>query len=142
MIRHVDNNNPQELWEIWGTALVVCLSHTNEYKRQLKNIIEISNLFAGTLEIFIIITGPSKNLMFVGGNEVRVYGTPTFLLLHNGKEQARFLGEADAERIERFLYENQLSVKKNRGIFSHPSMPTASPVADYSIDSLHACNER
>lgn len=122
MIISVDSNNPQELLMTRGTALVACLGHTNEYIKQLKALIEISSWFAGALTILIISNGPLKNLKLRGGNEITVLGTPTFLLLHDGKEQARFLGETDTEKLAEFLQKNQISAYDTRNTFSQPSM--------------------
>ena len=99
-----------------GAALVAFLTHTNAYIKQLKILIDISNRFAETLTIFIISTEPLENLKAGSANAVDVFGTPTFLLLLDGKEQARFLGEADSEKLKEFLQKNQTFANDTRNI--------------------------
>jgi len=116
VIISVDSSNLQDLFMTQGAALVAFLTHTNAYIKQLKILIDISNRFAETLTIFIISTEPLENLKAGSANAVDVFGTPTFLLLLDGKEQARFLGEADSEKLKEFLQKNQTFANDTRNI--------------------------
>ena len=109
MIVYPDSNNPQELVAVPGASLVACLNRMSAYIEQLKALIELSSRFAGVLTIYIIADGSLKKLKIGDSCEARILGTPTFLLLHNGSEQARLLGEANAEKLTRFLHNYQIA---------------------------------
>ena len=79
-------------------VLVACLNQTT-YRRQLKALIELSEAFNEGLKIYI--TRDATLNVFI--NVADITGTPTYILLWNGVEQGRLLGEADAERLKNFV---------------------------------------
>jgi len=79
-------------------VLVAYLSRTAS-SRQLKALIELSDEFSDLLRIYVTRDAGLK----VSGNGAQITGTPTYLLVCNDREQNRLLGEADAQRLKKFV---------------------------------------
>jgi len=79
-------------------VLVAYLSRTAS-SRQLKALIELSDEFSDLLRIYVTRDAGLK----VSGNGANITGTPTYLLVRNNREQNRLLGEADAQRLKKFV---------------------------------------
>jgi len=78
-------------------ALVAYLNKIT-YSSQLKSLIELSEACRDALRIYV--TRDITLKVISGGAEIQ--GTPTYLLVLNGAEQDRLLGESDALRLKHF----------------------------------------
>jgi len=76
-------------------VLILCMPRDDEFPQQLKVMEDIATKYGQELKVGILdeglIEGFKKNYSVVG--------TPTFLLLLEGKERARVLGIADQEML-------------------------------------------
>jgi len=102
MIIEIGVDNCEKLSQKFGAVLVAYLSYNGAYKNQLKNLIEVSELFGDSLKIYV-----TRELSLkAAGNGPGIAGTPTFLLLMDGVEASRLLGEADRGRLVKFIKNN------------------------------------
>jgi hypothetical protein len=83
------------------SVLVAYLSRTASSK-QLKALIELSGESGDVLRIYVT----HDLALQVSSNAAEITGTPTYLLIRNAKEQRRLLGEADAQRLKKFVAEH------------------------------------
>lgn len=81
-----------------GSVLVAYLGRTTS-SRQLKALIELSEEFRDVLRIYVT----RDTALKVPGNSADITGTPTYLLVAHDREQNRLLGEADAQRLKKFV---------------------------------------
>ncbi len=79
-------------------ALVAYLNKIT-YSRQLKSLIELSEAFSDDLKIYV--TRDTSLKVISSGSAIQ--GTPTYILVINGAEQDRLLGESDALRLKHFV---------------------------------------
>lgn len=99
MISELNRDNCWSLsYENDGSMLVAYLSRTAS-SRQLKALIELSEEYGDVLRIYVT----RDTALKVPGNTADITGTPTYLLVSNDKEQNRLLGEADTQRLKKFV---------------------------------------
>jgi hypothetical protein len=91
-------------------ALLAYLNQTT-YSRQLKSLIELSEKLRGVLAIYVTRDTGLK----VSDSGADITGTPTYVLLCNGAEQGRLLGESDADRLQHFVGQYLGASALNRG---------------------------
>jgi hypothetical protein len=103
MIVEIGEDNCEKLSQKSGAVLVAYLSYNGTYKKQLKTLIEVSELFSEVLKIYV-----TREMSFTagGGAAPAIAGTPTFMLLMDGEEEARLLGETDKGRLIKFIQHN------------------------------------
>jgi hypothetical protein len=94
--------NRENCWSIAhdsdDAVLVAYLSRTAS-SRELKALIELSEEFSDLLTIYVTRDMALK----VSGNGEHITGTPTYLLVCNDLEENRLLGEADVQRLKKFV---------------------------------------
>jgi hypothetical protein len=95
-------DNCEKLSQKSGAVLVAYLSYNGTYKKQLKTLIEVSELFRELLKIYVTRETSFK----AGGTAPAIAGTPTFMFLMDGEEESRLLGEADKGRLIKFIQTN------------------------------------
>lgn len=76
-------------------VLLLCMPRDEEFPKQLKVLEDIATAYIQKLKIGILEEGVIEAFKKSYG----VIGTPTFLLLVEGKERARMLGLADREML-------------------------------------------
>ncbi len=81
-----------------GPVLVAYLNQTT-YSRQLKALIELSDACRDDVRIYVTRDTGLK----VISSAADITGTPTYILVCNGAEQDRLLGESDALRLHNFV---------------------------------------
>ncbi len=102
MIMEIGVDNCEKLSQKSGAVLVAYLSYNGTYKQQLKTLIEVSELFRESLTIYVAHETSFK----ADGAAPGIAGTPTFILLMDGEEESRLLGEADKGRLIKFIHHN------------------------------------
>jgi hypothetical protein len=103
MIIEIGVENGERLSQKSGAVLVAYLSYNGTYKKQLKTLIEVSEIFSDSLKIYVT----RETSLKAAGNAPAIAGTPTFLLLMDGSEESRILGEADKDRLIKFIQNNR-----------------------------------
>jgi thioredoxin-like negative regulator of GroEL len=76
-------------------VLLLCMPRDDEFPQQLKVIEDIATKYSQELKVGVLEDG----LIEAFKKNYSVVGTPTFLLLLEGKERARMLGLADREML-------------------------------------------
>lgn len=97
------SGSPQEWRRRLMTAtkpvLLAYLRRDKGFEQQLGALAEACQGFSASIEVYLLDAeypeGPWERYGFMG--------TPTFLMLRSGKEQARLLGCATAERLKKFI---------------------------------------
>ena len=102
MIIEIGVDNCEKLSQKAGAVLVAYLNYNGTYKKQLKILIEVSEMFSDSLKIYVT----RETSLKAGGNAPAIAGTPTFMLLMDGEEESRLLGEADKGRLIKFIQNN------------------------------------
>jgi hypothetical protein len=102
MIIEIGVDNSEKLSQKSGAVLVAYLNYNGTYKKQLKTLIEVSEIFSDSLKIYVT----RETSLKAGGNVPAIAGTPTFMLLMDGEEESRLLGEADTGRLIKFIHNN------------------------------------
>ncbi len=102
MIIEIGVDNCEQLSQKAGAVLVAYLNYNGTYKKQLKTLIEVSELFSDSLKIYVT----REMSLKAGGNPPAIAGTPTFMLLRDGEEESRLLGETDKGRLIKFIQNN------------------------------------
>jgi hypothetical protein len=102
MIIEIGVDNCEKLSQKAGAVLVAYLNYNGTYKKQLTTLIEVSEIFSDSLKIYVT----RETSLKAGGNPPAIAGTPTFMLLRDGEEESRLLGEADKGRLIKFIQNN------------------------------------
>jgi hypothetical protein len=102
MIIEIGVDNCEKLRQKAGAVLVAYLNYNGTYKKQLKTLIEVSEIFSDSLKIYVT----REMSLKTGANAPAIAGTPTFMLLMDGEEESRLLGEADTGRLIKFIHNN------------------------------------
>ena len=102
MIIEIGVENCEKLRQKSGPVLVAYLNYNATYKKQLKTLIEVSEIVGDRLKIYVI----RERSIKADGTTPDIAGTPTFLLLMDGVEESRLLGEADKIRLIKFIQNN------------------------------------
>jgi len=92
-------NFEQEVIAEKRPVLVLCMPRDDEFLKQLKVIEDIAAEYRQQLKVGILAEG----LIEPFKKNYSVVGTPTFLLLVEGKERARMLGFADREMLTNLI---------------------------------------
>ncbi|HXX34276.1 MAG TPA: thioredoxin domain-containing protein [Thermodesulfobacteriota bacterium] len=92
-------NFEQEVIAEKRPVLVLCMPRDDEFLKQLKVIEDIAAEYRQQLKVGILAEG----LIEPFKKNYSVVGTPTFLLLVEGKERARMLGLADREMLTNLI---------------------------------------
>lgn len=95
----IDENRP---------LLLLCMAVDDNYKRQLDIIKKMSLTYKGLLKIGLL----EEAFLAVFKKIYKVVGTPTFLLLMEGKERSRFLGLADEKSLVDFITTSSILIKR------------------------------
>jgi thioredoxin-like negative regulator of GroEL len=88
-------NFEQEVVAEKRPVLVLCMTRDEEFPQQVKVIEEIARRYGDELKVGVL------EEEFIGAfkENYRIVGTPTFLILVEGKERSRMLGLADQETL-------------------------------------------
>ena len=99
MISELNRENCWSLAHHKNESVLVAYLCRTAASCQLKALIELSEEFGDVLRIYVTY----DTALQVFGNAAGITGTPTYLLICNEKEQSRLLGEADAQRLKKFV---------------------------------------
>lgn len=100
LVRLIRSENfEQEVVSENRPVLILCMPRDEEFPQQLKMIEDIATKHSQKLKVGILDEGFIDTFKKIYG----VIGTPTFLLLVEGKETARVLGIADQEMLKGFI---------------------------------------
>jgi thioredoxin-like negative regulator of GroEL len=88
-------NFEQEVIAEKRPVLILCMPRDDEFPQQLKIIEDIATKHSQELKVAVL----EEGLIEAFKKNYRVIGTPTFLLLVEGKERGRMLGLADQEML-------------------------------------------
>lgn len=82
-------------------VLLLCMPRDQQFDGQIKVLTETAARYAGRLKVGLLDEG------FIGPfkKKYRVLGTPTFLVLQEGREKNRLLGLADEPMLEGLIRE-------------------------------------
>lgn len=92
-------NFEQEVIAERRPVLILCMPRDDEFPQQLKVIKDISTKYGQELKVGIL----DEGFIEAFKKNYGVVGTPTFLLLMEGKERARMLGLADHEMLTNLI---------------------------------------
>jgi len=84
-------NFDREVFAEKKPVLLLCMPRDEEFPQQLKIMEDIATKYGQELKVGVL----EEEFIEVFKKNYRVVGTPTFLLLVEGKEKARMLGLAD-----------------------------------------------
>jgi len=88
--------------EFFGQAkptLVACIEDKARAGRQIEALSAVAARFGERIKVFVVEEGDIPSLR----SRLNVLGTPTFLLFQGGREQDRFLGEAESGALYAFV---------------------------------------
>jgi hypothetical protein len=85
-------------------VLLLCMPRDDEFPQQLKVIEDIATKYSQELKVGIL----DEGLLETFKKNYSVVGTPTFLLLVEGKERGRMLGLADHEMLRDLILHSYL----------------------------------
>ncbi len=88
-------NFQREVFAEKRPVLILCMPRDDEFPQQLKVMEDIATKYGQELKVGVL----EEGLIEVFKKDYSVVGTPTFLLLVEGKERARMLGLADQEML-------------------------------------------
>ncbi|MRR17048.1 MAG: hypothetical protein EG826_11390 [Deltaproteobacteria bacterium] len=80
-------------------VLLLCMPHDEAFPRQQRVLEEIAGIYRERIKVVL----PEEAFLEVFKNNLRVVGTPTFLILKRGREIARVWGESDRETLIQIL---------------------------------------
>ena len=80
-------------------VLFLCMPRNDAFYHQMKVLEEIARLYAQELKVVL----PEENFIDVFKEDFSIVGTPTFLVLKNGREVARSLGVADLDALKKLI---------------------------------------
>ena len=80
-------------------TLLACLESKARAERQIEALSTVAARFGERLRVFVVEEGDVPGLR----SRLNVLGTPTFLLFHGGREQNRYLGEAESAALYTFV---------------------------------------
>ena len=89
------DNFEQEVIAEKRPVLILCMPRDEEFPNQLKVMEDIATKHSQELKVAVL----EEGLIEAFKKNYRVIGTPTFLLLVEGKERGRMLGLADQEML-------------------------------------------
>ncbi|MRR18013.1 MAG: hypothetical protein EG826_16315 [Deltaproteobacteria bacterium] len=76
-------------------VLLLCMPHDEAFPRQEKVLEEIAGIYRERIKVVL----PEEAFLEVFKKNLHIVGTPTFLILKQGKEIARVWGESDRETL-------------------------------------------
>jgi len=97
-------NFEQEVIAEKRPVLILCMPRDDEFPQQLKVIEGIATKYSQELKVGILEEGLLERFK----KNYSVVGTPTFLLLVEGKERGRMLGLADHEMLTNLISHSYL----------------------------------
>jgi thioredoxin-like negative regulator of GroEL len=92
-------NYHQEVVAEKKTVLLLCMPRDEEFPEQLEIVEEIARMYAGELKVVL----PDEDSVEAFKKAFSMAGTPTFLILREGKEVFRMLGLADLAAARKFV---------------------------------------
>lgn len=93
-----DNFNEEVILEK-EPLLIVCLAQDDGYTRQLKVLQYIAERYEKEIKVGLL----AQDSLEICKKKLRIIGTPTFLLMKEGKEIGRVLGVSDQETLTHLL---------------------------------------
>jgi thioredoxin-like negative regulator of GroEL len=88
-------NFEQEVIAEKKPVLLLCMPRDEEFPKQVKVIEDIARKYSKELKVGLL----EEDFIEAFKNNYRILGTPTFLILVEGKERGRMLGLADQETL-------------------------------------------
>jgi len=80
-------------------VLFLCMPRDDAFYHQMKIVEEIARLYSRELKVVL----PEESFIDVFKEDYSIVGTPTFLVLKNGREVARSLGVADLDALKKLV---------------------------------------
>jgi thioredoxin-like negative regulator of GroEL len=96
-------NFAQEVIDEKRPVLILCMPRDDEFPHQLKVIEDIATKYSRELKVGIL----EEELIEAFKKDYGVIGTPTFLLLLEGKEIGRILGLSDQKMVMDLILNSQ-----------------------------------
>jgi hypothetical protein len=88
-------NIEQEVIAEKRPLLLLCMPRDDQFSKQLKILADIAGEYGPTIKVGFL----QEELIDVFKKNYGFIGTPTYLILSEGKEKGRLLGLADRERL-------------------------------------------
>jgi thioredoxin-like negative regulator of GroEL len=89
------DNFQQEILDEQKLVLLACIHPGNEFRKQSELLKTVASRFDGGLKVCLLTHDGAKAIM----DRFRVEGTPTYILLRQGREKERLLGETDLDTL-------------------------------------------
>lgn len=93
------DNFESEVVNEWRPVLLACLHLSPDFKQQVEALKGLSKISGEALKVCLL------DMDSIGAfrQKLGIAGTPTYLILHRGKEEGRMLGQADRESLTAFV---------------------------------------
>jgi len=110
MVSLIQTIRPETFWdEVMSEpkiVLLLCMPHDDAFPRQQRVLEEIAGIYRERIKVVL----PEEAFIEVFKNNLNIVGTPTFLILKEGKEIARVWGESDREKLVQILLDTVRNV--------------------------------
>lgn len=87
-------------------VLLLCMPHNDAFHEQIQTVEELASLYEDQLKVML----PEESSLDAFKKDLGVVGTPTIIILKQGREIFRILGLSDLHRLRRFV-ENALNMR-------------------------------
>ncbi|MBN1842038.1 MAG: thioredoxin family protein [Deltaproteobacteria bacterium] len=93
------DNFESEVVNEWRPVLLTCLHLSPDFKHQGEVLKGLSKIYGEALKVCLL----DMNCIGAFRQKLGIAGTPTYLILHRGKEKGRMLGQTDRESLTAFV---------------------------------------
>ena len=83
-------------------VLLVCMAHDDRFSKQLKVLKAVAERYEKELKVCLLV----QDSMEIFKKRLQIIGTPSFLLMREGKEINRILGVSDQEALTNLIYQH------------------------------------
>lgn len=80
-------------------VLLLCMPHDDAFQEQIRTVEELAGIYADELKVML----PEESSLEAFKKDLAVVGTPTILILKQGREIFRLLGLTDLKVLQRFV---------------------------------------
>lgn len=93
------DNFESEVVNEWRPVLLACLHLSPDFKQQVEALKGLSKISGEALKVCLL----DMDCIGAFREKLGIAGTPTYLILHRGKEKGRMLGQTDRKRLTAFV---------------------------------------
>ena len=90
-------------------VLLLCMPYDEEFHAQVKIIEDIAHRYQKALKVGLL----EEAFLETFKKNLGIHGTPTFLIMVQGKEQNRMLGLADQDSLQDFIFSSHKQAINN-----------------------------